>query len=190
MAGFARKNNCLLLSAHSLEIVDPTRQQILKHLVLSPGANKVWDHYFGNDDIGGTMKSPKIFLSYSSVDNDFVSRLANDLQARRVPVWLDRWELKVGDSLTQKIQDGITESSWLAVILSKNSVKSEWVKKELNAAQALELSKRSVFVLPLLIDDCEIPLFLMDKVYADFRTSYEEGLASLIRRVIEGSEQS
>jgi hypothetical protein len=187
LAEFARRCNAVLVSAHSLAVIDPTRQQILRYLVRS-GANEVWDSFFGAQAAGSRAGLPRVFLSHSSADKAFVSRLANDLQARKVPVWFDRWELKIGDSLTQRIQDGIAESSWLAIVLSKNSVKSEWVKKELAAAHAMELHKRSVFILPLVIDDCEIPVFLLDKLYADFRISYEHGFESLVRRVVEGAE--
>lgn len=129
-------------------------------------------------------KSAKIFLSHSSKDKEFVRRLANDLQTSSVPVWFDEWELQVGDSLTSKIGEGIKESGWLAVILSKNSIKSAWVEKELNAGLATELEKRQVYVLPILIEDCEIPIFLKDKLFADFRHNYSNGLSSLLRRLI------
>lgn len=129
-------------------------------------------------------KSAKIFLSHSSKDKEFVRRLANDLKGRDVPVWLDEWELKVGDSLVAKIQQGIQESGWLAIILSKNSVASSWVTIELNAGLATELEKKQVFVLPILVEDCDIPLFLKDKLFADFRKDYQGGLAALLRRLI------
>lgn len=129
-------------------------------------------------------KIAKIFLSHSSNDNEFVRRLAKDLKLKGVPIWFDEWELKVGDSLNEKISEGIKESGWLAVILSKQSVKSQWVKKELNAALTKELEKRHVFVLPILIEDCEIPIFLRDKVFADFRDNYKSGIEALLRRLI------
>ena len=47
-------------------------------------------------------------------------------------------------------------------------MRSSWVEKELNAALAIELERKDVFVLPLVIDDCDIPVFLKDKLYADF----------------------
>lgn len=129
-------------------------------------------------------KSAKIFLSHSSKDKDFVRRLANDLKSNNVPVWFDEWELQVGDSLNQKISDGISESGWLAVVISINSINSKWVEKELNAAFTTELEKKQVFVLPIVIEDCEIPLFLRDKLFADFRTDYSSGLKTLLKRLI------
>jgi hypothetical protein len=129
-------------------------------------------------------KSAKIFLSHSSKDKAFVRKLASDLKSNDVPVWFDEWELKVGDSINQKIGEGINESGWLAVVISNNSIKSSWVEKELNAGLATELQKRQVFVLPIVIDNCDIPIFLRDKLFADFRSDYSSGLNSLLTRLI------
>lgn len=129
-------------------------------------------------------KSAKIFLSHSSKDKDFVRKLANDLQNNGVPIWFDEWELKVGDSLNSKIADGIKESGWLGIVISSNSINSKWVEKELNAGLATELEKKQVFVLPIVIDNCEIPIFLQDKLFADFRTDYSTGLRALLSRLI------
>ncbi len=127
--------------------------------------------------------SKQLFISYSSKDREFVSRLASDLRALGISVWWDKWEMKVGDSLSRKIQDGIAQAGWLAVVLSRNSVCSPWVERELNAAMVRELESKQVFVLPVLADDCDMPLFLKDKLYADFRHSFEEGLAALVGSV-------
>lgn len=124
-----------------------------------------------------------IFISYNSHDRKFAERLAQDLTTYGVRVWWDQWEMGVGDSLIKKIQEGIAESSWLAVVLSPTSVSSAWVERELAAAMVSEIESRRVVVLPLLLDDCQIPPFLKDKIYADFRDSYESGLRALLTRV-------
>ena len=127
-----------------------------------------------------------VFLSHSRANQAFVKRLAADLKARGINVWLDQWELSVGDSLVERIQAGIRNAGYLAVALSTHSVESRWVGRELNAALAEELRRRGVFILPLLLEDCDIPLFIQDKVYADFRQSYSEGLDAILRTVIPG----
>jgi len=122
-----------------------------------------------------------VFISYSSKDRDFAERLAADLRASGAGVWFDQWEIKVGDSITQKINDGIHDNDYLAVVLSPDSVASDWVRKELNAAMMKELDRRSVFVLPILYRDCEIPSLIADKRYADFRKSYEFGFSEVLK---------
>lgn len=124
--------------------------------------------------------TPGVFISYSSKDSEFVERLANDLSKSVKRVWWDRWEIKVGDSITSKINEGIDRNDYLILVLSPNSVESSWVQKELNAGLMRELQTRNVVVLPILIGDCDIPPLIADKRYADFRASYEQGLAELL----------
>jgi hypothetical protein len=125
----------------------------------------------------------KVFISYSHQDKDFADRLARDLMARRILVWWDDWMIQVGDSLLAKIEEGISTSSYLGIVLTPSSVASSWVREELNAALLRQLDEKRVFVLPILAMDCEIPLLLRDKKYADFRSDYEEGLARLLKKL-------
>lgn len=117
-----------------------------------------------------------IFISYSHSDKDFVDKFATQLVKHHVNVWVDRWELNIGDSIIEKVQEAIEGSSALLVIMSKASTESEWCKKEINGAFLKELEEKRVFVLPVLLEDCKTPLFLREKLHADFRTSFDEGL--------------
>jgi hypothetical protein len=121
-----------------------------------------------------------IVISYSHEDKDFVDELGANLFKNQVHVWMDRWELKVGDSLTRKIQDAIQGADAMIVVLSNTSVESEWCKRELTAGLVRELEEKRVVVLPAIIDDCAIPLFLKDKIYADFRKDKDEALRQLL----------
>ena len=105
-------------------------------------------------------------------------------------MWIDRWELNVGDSLIQKIQDAVGGASALIVVLTKASVSSEWCRKELNAGLLRELEEKRVIVLPLLVEDCEIPLFLREKKYADFRSSFDEGLRDVLKAIAKITNSS
>ncbi len=124
-----------------------------------------------------------LFISYSHADRNFVDQLATQLVARNVNVWLDRWEMHVGESLIDRIQKAITDASALLIILSPESVQSEWCKKELNGGLIRELEERRIVVLPVLIRDCAIPLFLREKLYADFRTDFDFGLHTIVEAV-------
>jgi hypothetical protein len=124
-----------------------------------------------------------IFISYSHKDKEFVDRLAHQLVVHNVRVWLDRWELNIGDSLLSKIQAAISGASALLVVLSKASASSPWCEKEINGGLLRELEERRVLVLPVLVEDCKIPLFLRDKLYADFRTDFDSGLQTILEGV-------
>ena len=124
-----------------------------------------------------------LFLSHSSADKSFVHRLAIDLVGRGMPIWFDTWEMDTGDSLRGKIYSGLGESDYVIVVLSPNSVASGWVERELTAALTLEERHGRNFVLPIRIADCEIPLAIGDRLYADFSASYLEPFERLVSRL-------
>ncbi len=125
-------------------------------------------------------KVPRVFISHSSQDKPFARKLTTDLERQNLYVWLDKRELRVGDSIVEKISEGLKETDYFIVILSKASVDSRWVKTELNAAMVEEICNKGTVVLPVLIEDCEIPPLLKDRLYADFRSDYNSALKVLI----------
>ena len=136
------------------------------------------------------MPNKRVFLCHSSADKPFVDRLANDLTQMNVGVWYDKWEIKLGDSILTKISEGIESHDYLAIILSKTSVQSDWVRLELNAGLMKELEEKEVFVLPLLLEDCKVPVLLKDKRRADFKNSYEDGFEELLFKIFPDSEKT
>ncbi len=54
-----------------------------------------------------------IFIIHSHKDKDFVDQLATRLAKDRVRVFVDRWEINVGDSIIEKINQAITNASFL-----------------------------------------------------------------------------
>jgi hypothetical protein len=138
-------------------------------------------------------REPGVFLSHTSKDNDFAARLGNALAEHGVRVWIDEAEIKIGDSLLAKIAEGVEAMDYLAVILSPKSVASAWVQKEVMMAMTQEIQGRHVAVLPVLYRKCAVPLFLQDKVYADF--TRQDKFAANLRRLLdailpEGFEES
>lgn len=126
--------------------------------------------------------TPSIFLSHNIYDKDFVRKLALDLQCHGVRVWLDEAELKIGDSLIEKIREGIDGVDYVAVILSPNSINSKWVQKEIDVAMTLEISGKEIKVLPLMLERCELPGFLLGKFYGDFteESKYHDSFKLLV----------
>lgn len=123
-----------------------------------------------------------IFLSHSSKDKEFARKLVTKLGFYNVKVWFDEAEIRVGDSLIKKIENGIDEMDYLGVILSPNSINSEWVNREVEAALNEEISGKKVKVLPLLFKKCELPTFLKGKLYADFsnKKKFDESFERLL----------
>jgi hypothetical protein len=110
-----------------------------------------------------------VFLSHSHADKPFVKRLAADLRNAGHSVWIDEAEIKIGDSLINKISAGLDQVDFVVAVLSETSVASEWVSRELEIASNREIKERRVVVLPLLVSDVALPGFLKGKRYGDFR---------------------
>jgi len=119
-----------------------------------------------------TRQRPHVFLSHSHKDKRFVRSLARKLEDYGIVVWLDEGELRVGDSLIERISSVIHETPLLLAILSRTSVKSNWVKEELHLAMTRQIKRSRVTVLPLIKEECPIPKFLAGRLYADFTTPY------------------
>lgn len=122
----------------------------------------------------------KIFISFSSKDKQIATNLTSALKNRGADIWTYLLEMKPGDSLIDQINNGIEGSDFLIVIISKNSLQSYWVKRELHAAMMLEADNK-IKIIPILIDDSKesIPLLLKEKIYADFRTDFASGFREL-----------
>jgi hypothetical protein len=124
------------------------------------------------------------FISYFSGDREFVKKLEQDLRLRGIHLWRDEREIEVGDSMTDKLQQGLSDSYSFIIVLSPETLSRPWVREELRAAYAQRLGG-DFKILPVLYKECEIPLFLFDYKYADFRDPrrYHEQLA-LIEKAI------
>jgi hypothetical protein len=107
-------------------------------------------------------------MSHDHRDKPFVRELATYLQKYGITVWVDEAEIGIGESLLNKVARGIAENAFVGVVLSRNSVASQWVAHELRLAMDRELREKRALVLPIVLDEAERPAFLADKLYADF----------------------
>ena len=123
------------------------------------------------------------FLSHSSADKPFIRQLAADLTANGIGVWLDEQRIRVGDSIPEKIAQGLAESDYFLIGMSHKSAESAWVQKELNNALMSEMQRRNVHILPLRSDDSPMPQIIAEKKYADFSQSYKAGLEDLLKAI-------
>lgn len=122
-----------------------------------------------------------IFISYSHSDKAFAESLALQLVHAKQNVWIDTWELNAGESLIERIEGALGGADAILVLLSKTSVQSEWCKKELRSGLVRELEEKAVLVIPIVLDDCEVPLFLKEKLWVDFRKNKDEQWVLLLR---------
>ena len=90
------------------------------------------------------------FVCHASEDKaDVVEPIVESLRSHGVKVWYDRHELKWGDSITDRINDGLNRCRYVIVILSPAFMRKSWPKKEMNTALENEAATGVVRVLPL-----------------------------------------
>lgn len=93
------------------------------------------------------------FISYSSKDQKFAERLHADLQSKAVRCWFAPKDLKIGEKLRVGIDESIRVHDKLLLILSKNSIESEWVEKEVETAMERERQQKRTILFPIRLDD-------------------------------------
>lgn len=137
-----------------LEIDTNLKQEIFEHCRESGITLKQWFL----ESIEKTLSEPNpvkntklhsAFISHASEDKDsFVRPLARELQGYGLDIWFDEFELEVGDSLRETIDQGLTTSTYGIVVLSKSFFSKNWTKYELNGLLAKEIDGKKV-ILPV-----------------------------------------
>jgi hypothetical protein len=134
-----------------------------------------------------------VFISYSHKDRLFVDKLEARLQQEGVEVWLDRNEIRGGDFVQERVESAIQNACFVLVVLSRHSVNSTFVQDELRSAMAKQRNDRRRFVIPVMRDkDCEIPVFLLDRLRIDFSPTrrFERAFGELARSLEVGHARS
>jgi hypothetical protein len=126
----------------------------------------------------------RAFVSHSSRDKASARRIADALQAEAIKVWLDERQLRVGDSLWDAIGRGIASADFLLLLISPESVQSQWVRRELNAGLATEMTANRKIVLPVLIEPTEVPVFLRERLYCNLADGFDAGVDELVRAML------
>lgn len=139
-------------------------------------------------------REPGVFIIHSSKDGDVATKVADALKALAVgyKVFYAEWSIKPGDSIVDKISDGLARrNDTFVVLLSPNSVNSEWVKRELDSALMAQLSGENVLVLPVLIEECYIPGILRAIKRIDLRPeNWRTGFIELFNALSERYSRS
>lgn len=125
----------------------------------------------------------KTFFSYARDNGEFVLRLAKDLRASGVDLWLDQLDIPAGARWDSEIEKALDSAERLIVVLSADSVGSVNVMDEVSFA--LEHGKR---VVPVLFQECKIPMRLRRLQHLDFTGDYQTGLTQLLKQLEVGSE--
>ena len=124
------------------------------------------------------------FISYSRADEQFALELAKKLRTSGANVWIDQIDIQAGERWDRAIEDALEASDGLLILLSRTSVESDNVMDEVS--YALEEKKD---VIPILVEDCEIPFRLRRLQYIDLSRNDDKSFGRLLQ-AIKLEEQS
>ena len=136
------------------------------------------------DIVKSSKRLIKAFLCYASEDKTLVEDFANRLRLLGKQVWFDKWEIRVGDSIIEKINIGLKDMTHLVIFLSHSSINKPCVKKELSTGLFRKLKDNSVQVIPILLDKVEVPPIIADIKYADCSTNKRKGFTEAIEAIL------
>ncbi|HEV7904157.1 MAG TPA: TIR domain-containing protein, partial [Pyrinomonadaceae bacterium] len=121
-----------------------------------------------------------VFISHSSKDKPAVRELAERLAADGLRIWLDEWEIKPGDMIGLKVNEGLEQSRTLVLVMSANASESEWVTFESQTIQFTDPTNQRRRFIPLRLDDAEIKGALKQFAYVDWRQRDVEQYTKLL----------
>jgi hypothetical protein len=120
-----------------------------------------------------------VFISHRGADQDAAERLARELRNRGHVVWLDAWKINIGDSTIERINDGLSGSSYLVLCYSDAGSTSPWMSREWMSTLARQLSGAQVRLLPVRLSGGSPPVILADLKYADLVADWSTGVDAL-----------
>lgn len=127
-----------------------------------------------------------VFLCHASQDKPAVRELYQRLSEEDwIDPWLDEEKISYGQHWTTAIEEALDQSDVVLIFLSRNSVHKEgFVQREMNYAWELSLEKPRdvIFLIPLRLDDCEIPRFLTSRQWGDYFGDKKDGAYQTLLR--------
>jgi hypothetical protein len=135
---------------------------------------------------------PKVFVSHAHEDKErFVTHFAERLRSRGIDAWVDEWKIGPDDSILDKIfEEGLKNAQAMIIVLSSHSVVKPWVREELNAGLIRRIEHKTK-IIPVVIDDCEIPEALKNTLHVRIRdlSHYDAELDRVVSAIFGISEK-
>lgn len=139
-----------------------------------------------------------LFLCHSSLDKSWVERLAGDIEAeewngRKLTVFLDKWDIDIGDNIVAKINAALAGSRFVGIVMSPEMLGSAWCEAEFSSVLYQDPTNRLKRLVPLRRRDVhlstkerlQVPPLLGPLNYLDFRNDkdYRKSLARLLAKL-------
>jgi hypothetical protein len=137
------------ISSVSLPHDEPTRLHFLRGV----GFTETQIEYLPSLLTPRPIQYSSLFISYTSQDDVIAQRLYTDLRKKDVPCWFAPHDLQPGNYFRERIDKAIHSQDKLLLLLSEHSVKSGWVRYEVELALSRENRELREFLFPIRLDD-------------------------------------
>jgi tetratricopeptide (TPR) repeat protein len=116
------------------------------------------------------MCQPKIFISYSSKDGEWVRNwLLPQLESNGLKTHIDYRDFEIGVPSVVNMERAVEQCAKTLLVFTPNWIDSEWAQFEGIMLQTLDPTGLRKKILPLMLETCPLPLRLRTLTYTDFR---------------------
>lgn len=124
-----------------------------------------------------------VFISHRGADTLEAEKLANEIRNAGHKVWFDNWEINIGDSIVERMNQGLEGAGYLVLCYSSSGVDAPWISREWMSALARQLNGHGVKILPVVLTGGKPPAILTDIQYADLVKDWPKGVADLLKAI-------
>jgi hypothetical protein len=124
-----------------------------------------------------------VFISHRGSDAKEAEQLAIEIRNAGHQVWLDAWKIELGDSIIERINEGLEGATYVVVCFSSSGITAPWMSREWMPALARQLKGYSVKLLPVALTGREQPAILADLKYADLVKDWHQGVSQLLHAI-------
>lgn len=123
-----------------------------------------------------------VFISHRGADAALAEKLANDVRSAGHNVWLDTWEVNVGDQIVERMNEGLEGSTYLVLCYSSAGM-APWMNIEWMSTLARQLNGEGAKVLPVRLSGKDAPAILAGTKYADLIKDWNQGRTDLLKAI-------
>jgi hypothetical protein len=124
-----------------------------------------------------------VFISHRRADAKEAEKLATAIKQAGHTVWLDDWNIDIGDSIVGRMHEGLETSGYVVLCYSSTGIMAPWITREWMSALARQMSGANVKILPVVLTGGGPPAILADIQYADLTSDWNTGLRLLLKAI-------
>jgi TIR domain len=124
-----------------------------------------------------------VFICHRKDDDKKAERLAAEIRGAGHNVWIDLWNIEIGDSIVERINEGLESANYVIVCYSTIGIDSPWIKREWSTTLTNQLNGKNLKLLPVVLTGGGPPYILSDLFYVDLTKDWSEGIKRVLHAI-------